>query len=134
MNKPSNLLPARRRILIASIMLILVGQACTLSLFKNPIDSGSVTPIPVNNVPTSTPQPVAQTNFVVTLPEPLGLNETLVISIMDEVTGLSLNAVQYPMSARDSLTTPQFYLYPLTPWSSIAMFGLALPRFWRTQA
>lgn len=104
MNKPSNFIPATRRILTASIMLLLVGQACTLSLFKNPIDPGSGTPIPVNNVPTSTPQPVAQTNFVVTLPEPLGLNETLVISIMDEVTGLSLNAVQYPMSARDSLT------------------------------
>ena len=47
---------------------------------------------------------MAQTNFVVTIPEPLQANETLAIAIMDEVTGLSLNATQFPMSARDSLT------------------------------
>lgn len=85
-------------------MLVLAGQACTLSLFQNPINTTPSTPIPGVTVPAPTPQPVAQTNFVVTLPEPLGPNEKLVISVMDEVTGLSLNAVQYPMSARDSLT------------------------------
>ena len=46
----------------------------------------------------------AQTTFAATLPEPLQANETLAIAILDEVTGLSLNATQYPMSARDSLT------------------------------
>jgi hypothetical protein len=47
---------------------------------------------------------MAQTTFVVTLPEPLQANESMAIAVMDEVTGLSLNATQYPMSARDSLT------------------------------
>ncbi len=93
-----------RRILSASIMLALVGQACTLSLFQNPINSTPATQPAGATVPAPTPQPVAQTNFVVTLPEPLAANETLAISIMDEVTGLSLNSVQYPMSARDALT------------------------------
>ena len=93
-----------RRILTVAILLVLVGQACTLSLFETPAIPGSSTPIPVDVVSSPTPQAMAQTNFVVTIPEPLQANETLAISIMDEVTGLSLNATQFPMSARDSLT------------------------------
>ena len=85
-------------------MLVLVGQACTLSLFETPAIPGVNTPIPVDAGPSPTPQAMAQTNFVVTIPEPLQANETLAIAIMDEVTGLSLNATQFPMSARDSLT------------------------------
>ncbi|MBM3179694.1 MAG: hypothetical protein FJZ86_04995 [Chloroflexi bacterium] len=93
-----------RRYIIAAIMLALVGQACTFSLFENPINPGNPTPIPDITIPSPTPQPVAQTTFIVTLPEPLQPSETLAIAVMDEVTGLSLNALQYPMSARDSLT------------------------------
>ncbi|NOT06350.1 MAG: hypothetical protein HOP27_17295 [Anaerolineales bacterium] len=93
-----------RRILTVAILLVLVGQACTLSLFETPAIPGSSTPIPVDVVSSPTPQAMAQTNFVVTIPEPLQANETLAIAIMDEVTGLSLNATQFPMSARDSLT------------------------------
>ncbi len=94
----------RRIVTIAAIVLVLAGQACTLSLFENPIDLGTSTQSPDIVVPTSTPQVMAQTTFVVVLPEPLQANETMAIAIMDEVTGLSLNATQYPMSARDSLT------------------------------
>jgi hypothetical protein len=47
---------------------------------------------------------VAQTTFVVMIPEPLAAGETLFITTLDEVTGLSLNATSYPMQARDSLT------------------------------
>ena len=93
-----------RRYIIAAIVLALVGQACTFSLFENPINPGSPTSTPGITIPSPTPQPVAQTTFIVTLPEPLQPNETLAIAVMDEVTGLSLNALQYPMSARDSLT------------------------------
>ncbi len=103
MNKPS-LSPAGRHMITAAIMLVFVGQACTLSLFENPISTGTSTQTPAIVVPSPTPQPMAQTNFVVILPEPLQANETLTIAIMDEVTGLSLNAAQYPMSPRDSLT------------------------------
>lgn len=92
-----------RRYIIAATVLALVGQACTFSLFENPINPANLTPIPGITTPSPTPQPVAQTTFIVTLPEPLQPNETLAIAVMDEVTGLSLNALQYPMSARDSL-------------------------------
>ncbi|MBI5353711.1 MAG: hypothetical protein HZB50_13800 [Chloroflexi bacterium] len=89
-----------RRILTAVMMLVLVGQACTFSLF----DSGGGTPTPATVVASPTPQVMAQINFVATLPEPLQPSETLAIAILDEVTGLSLNATQYPMNPRDALT------------------------------
>ena len=99
MNKKS-LSPTSRHILTAVMMLVLAGQACTFSLF----DSGGGTPTPASVTASPTPQAMAQTNFVVTLPEPLQPSETLAIAILDEVTGLSLNATQYPMSPRDTLT------------------------------
>lgn len=93
-----------RRIITAAVVLVLVGQACTLSLFENPITTGTSTQTPAIVVPSPTPQAVAQTTFTVVLPEPLQPNESMAIAILDEVTGLSLNATQYPMSARDALT------------------------------
>ncbi len=108
-----------RRYIIAVIVLALVGQACTLSLFDFPINSGNPTPTPGDAIPSPTPQPVAQTTFIVTLPEPLQPNETLAIAVMDEVTGLSLNATQYPMSARDSLTYTA--VLPL-PYNSVVKY------------
>jgi hypothetical protein len=93
-----------RRVLILGILIALIGQACTLTLIKNPFESTPTTQTPGAIIPTNTPQPVAQTNFIVTLPEPLQANESLTLIVMDEVTGLSLNPTEYPMSARDSLT------------------------------
>ena len=93
-----------RRVLILGILIALIGQACTLTLIKNPFESTPTTQTPGAIFPTNTPQPVAQTNFIVTLPEPLQANESLTLIVMDEVTGLSLNPTEYPMSARDSLT------------------------------
>jgi hypothetical protein len=92
-----------RRILIAAILPALILQACRFSLIENPFASQPTTS-PAQLGPVPTPYPVAQTTFIVTLPEALPQNETLVLSVMDEVTGLSLNTVQYPMTARDSLT------------------------------
>src|SRR5258706_6433821 len=93
-----------RRSIFAGLVLLLAGQACTLSLFQTPSIPGGSTSPPVPVGPTSTPLPVAQTTFIVSLPEPLQPNETLAVAILDEVTGLSLNATYYPMSARDALT------------------------------
>ena len=95
--------PFIRRYSIAAVILALVGQACTVSLFNPPSPTGA-TPGPAADIPTVTPQPVAQTTFIVTIPEPLQPNETLIISTLDEVTGLSLNATPYPMTAIDQLT------------------------------
>jgi hypothetical protein len=92
------------RVTLAALVLILTGQACTFSLFEIPSLPGVSTPTPAAVIPSSTPRPVAQTTFIAALPEPLQPNETLALAILDEVTGLSLNATYYPMSARDALT------------------------------
>ena len=54
--------------------------------------------------PTATALPRAQVTFTVRLPDPLPANEVLAISILDEVTGLALNAVDYQMTAVDTIT------------------------------
>lgn len=91
-----------RRWASTAIILAFVGQSCTFSLFNPPTggNNTNTTPVPATN----TPYIATQTTFVVTLPEPLLPGESLVVSVLDEVTGLSLNATQYPMSPRDSLT------------------------------
>jgi hypothetical protein len=76
---------------------------CTFSLF-NP--SGLIPPtptLPFPLSPTSTPQPGAEVTFNVTLPAPLQPGETLYLSVVDEVTGLALNAVDYPLRGVDTL-------------------------------
>lgn len=93
--------PARRWI-HAAMTLLLAGQACTVSLFNPPSSPATGTPPPA--APTLTPYPAAQTNFVVTIPEPLQPGESLVLTALDEVTGLALNAVNYPLSPRDATT------------------------------
>jgi hypothetical protein len=47
---------------------------------------------------------MAQTTFVAVLPEQLATGESLFLTVLDEVTGLSLNATYYQMQPRDSLT------------------------------
>src|SRR5690349_1047044 len=101
MKESSSLL---RRLTVAALALALSGQACTLSLFNPPALPGAVTATPGPVLPTSTPHPVAQTTFITTIPEPLQSGETLTIDILDEVTGLPLNPVTYPMTARDQFT------------------------------
>ncbi|MBI5944152.1 MAG: carboxypeptidase regulatory-like domain-containing protein [Chloroflexi bacterium] len=104
MNKLS-MSPSGRRVITAVTVSAFILQACTFSLFNNPINiGGGSTPGPVVEVASPTPQAMAQTNFVVTIPEPLQPGESLALAVMDEVTGLSLNATQFPMSPRDSIT------------------------------
>ncbi len=80
----------------ALLLLALASLACTWSL----IDLGP-TPIPGAG-PTATPAPLAETNFNLTLPAPLNPGETVAIGLLDEVTGLGLNPVLYPMTALDA--------------------------------
>ncbi len=49
-------------------------------------------------------RPRAQTTFTAVLPEALAPGESLNMIVMDEVTGLALNATTYPMQAKDNLT------------------------------
>ncbi|MBX3038961.1 MAG: hypothetical protein KF758_18765 [Anaerolineales bacterium] len=92
-----------RHIISLAVIVILIGQACTFTLFSPPTLVPN-TPAPWEDIPTSTPYPVAQTTFIVTLPEVLQPGESIHLLILDEVTGLSLNVQQYPMTARDTLT------------------------------
>ncbi|HNA89643.1 MAG TPA: hypothetical protein PK989_10070 [Anaerolineales bacterium] len=101
MNRLSSL---SRRLFLAASVFAFVLQACTLTLFENPFGSISTTATPGAVIATNTPYPVAQTTFVVTLPEALQPGETLVLAVIDEVTGANTNVTQYPMAPRDSLT------------------------------
>ncbi len=111
-----------QRVFIMGVMLALIGQACTFTLFKNPFETTPAAQPPVEIIATGTPQPVAQTNFIVTLPEPLQANESLTLIVMDEVTGLTLNPTEFPMSARDSLTYTA--TLPL-PYNSVVKYRYA---------
>ena len=84
------------------IILALTSQACAISLIEWPFSTGG-TPAP-NNGAGPTPQPRAEVTFTVRLPEPLLPNEILLLSVVDEVTGLALNPVDYQMSIVDANT------------------------------
>ncbi len=85
--------------LAAVLMLALTSLSCTWSL----IDFGTTAPTPLPGAgPTATPAPLAETTFNLTLPAPLNPGESVTIAILDEVTGLALNPVLYPMTAMDA--------------------------------
>ena len=87
--------------------ILLVGQACTLSLFDNPLIGGqndSSTQMPDGGAASSTPVPSAKTQFTVHIPTPLNDGDVLAISILDEVTGLPFNSTNYPLKAVDAQT------------------------------
>jgi hypothetical protein len=94
-----------RRILLFILVLALASQACAISLIKWPtFPTASPANTNVPSGPTPTDLPRAQVTFTVRLPDPLAANEALALSILDEVTGLALNAVDYPMTAVDTIT------------------------------
>jgi len=96
---------ASRRILLLIVILALSNQACAITLFKWPFSTTPGAPSSqVPNGPTPTPQARAEVKFTVRLPEPLAANEVLAISVVDEVTGIALNAVDYQMTAVDPVT------------------------------
>ncbi len=84
------------------VLLALCSNACTLSLFRWPTVPTASTITPTTTQPPATPQPAVSLTFRVTLPAPLAAGETLAFSIVDEVTGLALNTVNYPMQALDA--------------------------------
>jgi hypothetical protein len=94
---------ARLPILFMIVMIALSGLACSFSLAQWPFGqaAGSATPSTSSEL---APTPRAQITFNVSLPAPLDSGQTLAISVLDEVTGLSLNATNYPMQAIDDQT------------------------------
>lgn len=99
--------PFIRRLAVLALLvaLMLSSPGCTLSQIKLP--GGTQAPTTAPTIPpilSPTPTPVAEVSFSVFLPAPLAEGETLVISILDEVTGLALNAANYPLQAVDTQT------------------------------
>jgi hypothetical protein len=84
-------------------ILFLVLSGCSLSLMETPvIHLPSSTPA-IALEPTTTPLASAVVTFRVALPSPLLAGETLFLSVVDEITGLGLNAVTYAMQGMDTL-------------------------------
>ncbi len=94
-----------RRILVFIVILALGSQACAITLMEWPFSGTPAAPTtPLPSGPTPTPAPRAEVKFTVRLPEALQPNEVLALSVLDEVTGLALNAVDYQMTAVDTIT------------------------------
>ncbi len=94
----------RAAIVAAICFLALSSMSCTFSLIQLPAIPGISTQPPTAVIPTATPLPKAQTVFLATVPEPLVAGESLALSVLDEVTGLSLDPQVYPMQSVDGTT------------------------------
>ncbi len=82
---------------------VLILNGCSLSLPNIPgLNSSTSTPSQASG-PTALPQPSAAITFRAALPAPLLTGETLYLSVVDEVTGLGLNAMSYAMQGMDDL-------------------------------
>lgn len=94
-----------RRILSFIIILALSSQACAISLLELPSFPTSAPQNPnIPTGPTAAAPPRAEVTFIVRLPEPLPSGEILSLSVLDEVTGLALNPVDYQMNPVEPTT------------------------------
>ena len=92
-----------RRLSLGSLICFLLLTSCTFSLLNIPgVNLVTSTPA-LPSGPISTPQPSAAITFRVALPTPLLAGEVLYLSVVDEVTGLGLNPVNYAMQGMDTL-------------------------------
>ena len=86
------------RTILSVALLFAVLCACA------PLDGVPATTSPQSSVPpTATPSPRAEIVFGVTLPAPLLPDEVLLLSVLDEVTGLAINQLMYSMQSVDSV-------------------------------
>lgn len=109
------------KITLAGMAILLLGS-CTFSLVDMPnLFPATQTPS-YGNPPPATPMPRAEMTFQVTLPAPLLPGESLVLSVVDEVTGLSMNPVNHAMQAVDGLhytVTIQFPVHSVVKYRYI---------------
>lgn len=82
--------------IVISLLLAISVSSCEL------VSQAPVTPPPQGNIPTPTPAPMAETTFDVSIPAPIPDGMSLTIAVLDEVTGLPINPVFYPMQAQDA--------------------------------
>jgi hypothetical protein len=111
--------PSTRRLIALASLFVLLLNACSFSLMDIPgLNSSTATPaLPPGSTPT--PQPSAAITFAVAIPTPLQAGEVLYLSIVDEVTGLGLNPVNYAMQGMDTLhysVTIPFAMYSVVKY------------------
>ena len=85
-------------------LLAFAASGCSLSQRQASRTASRRQPSAASFVPTPTALPRAQSVFIAQLPEPLADGETLALALLDEVTGLALNAQLYPMQQLNPLT------------------------------
>jgi len=108
-------------------LVILLLSSCSFSLLNIP-DLLPPTPTLAYPIPpTATPQPMAEVAFNVSLPAPLLPGESLVLSVLDEVTGLAWNPTNYIMQGVDALhytVTIPFAMYSVVKYRYIRQTGI----------
>jgi len=92
-----------RRLLPLLCIIALLLDGCSFSLLDIPGLSIPTTTPSLPSGPTPTPVQAAVITFNAFLPAPLQAGETLFLSVVDEVTGLGLNAINYSMQGIDTL-------------------------------
>jgi Carboxypeptidase regulatory-like domain len=80
---------------MSSLLAVFVSSCGLLS-------QDQITPPPPGDIPTATPAPMAETVFDVSLPAPVPDGASLTLAVLDEVTGLPVNPVYYPLQAVDA--------------------------------
>lgn len=94
---------SRRNLLVICMCFLAAGAAaCDLPRLGAPFGLSVSTQAPGPAVDPNAPLPKAQTVFYAALPEPLADGEVLALALLDEVSGLSLNAQLYPMQQIDA--------------------------------
>ena len=97
-----------KRILVIGLLAAVIGlSSCSLVM------QDQVTPPPAGDIPTETPAPMAETLLDVLLPAPIPDGTTLSVAVLDEVTGLPVNPIYYPMQAVDATHYTAHLAWPL---------------------
>jgi hypothetical protein len=107
-----------RRAALFSLAILLLN-ACSLSLLDVPELFPPTPTLSYPIPPTGTPSPMAEVTFNVALPAPLLPGEALLLSVVDEVTGLAMNPLNYTMQGVDALhytVTIPFAMYSVVKY------------------
>jgi hypothetical protein len=99
-----------------ALMMLISSTGCSPDWLSSPSPPAQPTAT-TSSEPTPVPMPVipkAEINFYVDVPENTPPDATIFLSVLDEVTGLALNAENYPMEPDDDGENPGSLRYALT--------------------
>ena len=118
----------RKYLALISIFVLLLN-ACSWTLLNNPFFNSPTSTPAAPPGPTATPQPSAAITFSIALPSPLLQGETLYLSVVDEITGLGWNPVNYAMQGMDTLhftVTIPFAMYSVVKYRYMRQSNLPI--------